>query len=80
MEASTKEEPKKQIHDWVTSFDRDLIRAARDRLKVKMETMDDEEPITDAYVIQVDKDFIKLSIDGEQTWVNKLHICKVWIS
>ncbi len=72
--------PEKKIQDWVTAFDRDLIRAARDRLKVEIETVEDEEPISGVYVIQVDKDFIKLSISGDSTWLNKAHICRVRIS
>jgi hypothetical protein len=77
---STASEPAKrprEPQDWITSFDRDLIRAAQKKLKISLETMDDEEPLAGALVIQVDKYFIKVEKGGVQTWINKSHICKV---
>jgi len=66
--------------DWVTSFDRDLIRAATKHLSISFETIEDEQEIRDVLVIQVDRDFIKIRQDGTDIWFNKSHICKVVIS
>ena len=70
----------RQHQDWVTSFDRDLIRAAVEKTPISFETVDYEEEIAGGIVIQVDKEFIKVRINGEDVWFNKEHICKLRIS
>jgi len=69
-----------RLQDWVTSFDRDLIRASRDKIPISFFTLDEEVEIVAARVIQVDKEFIKVRVEGEDAWFNKSHICSLRIA
>jgi hypothetical protein len=77
---ATSPKPERVHQDWVTSFDRDLIRAAKNKTPISFETIEDEQEVRGAIVIQVDKEFIKIRHDGIEVWFNKSHMCKVMIT
>lgn len=62
--------------DWISAFDRDLIRAAVGKLEVNFETCDDEMGFVGT-VIQVDQHWIKFETQEGQSWFNKSVISRV---
>jgi len=80
MESAASSKPEKVHQDWVTSFDRDLIRAAKNKTPISFETIEDEQLVEGAIVVQVDREFIKIRHDGDEIWFNKSHMCKVMIT
>jgi hypothetical protein len=77
MEDENNPKPAKEKQDWVTSFDRDLIRASIAKTKIWFETIEDEREIEAERVLQVDREFIKVRIEDDEVWFNKSHICKL---
>lgn len=70
-EATPKPKVRHRPHqDWITAFDRDLIRAAQKKLPVTFCMADREEDFT-GYIIQVDAGFVKVDVGGSQVWFNK---------
>ena len=82
---STEAKPRRR-NEWVTAFDRDLIRCATKNILVGIELAVDVETI-ECTILQVDKYFIRvieLGIDGDgldanrTRWINKSMISQVW--
>lgn len=69
----------KDSKDWVTAFDRDLIKAAQMKTKTAIVTIDEEYEMRDLIILQVDQNFIKVQNTHQEVWLNKANICKVMI-